>query len=182
MAYLGYQALAKMPGGVKNNIRESTVETNIMGTTYNDKEKISRNMYDSDYSWNVELESLKSAGLDPQSAIGKIVMGPQFFRDGIYSLEHELMHKGLQELVKRTKKDSADNVQAKFGQRNDEPLMRAFQMIKGTHGQEYPKDLGWDPKYYLEKNYPQVAKKPKEYSAILESIQDIARNYINKGK
>lgn len=182
LAYLGYQALKKMPGGLSNNIRETTLETSNMGSTYPESGPVTRESYDSDYSWKVELESLKQAGLDPNSAIGKIVMGPQFFRDGIYSLEHELMHKGLQELVKRTEKDSPDNIQARFGQRNDEPLMRAFQMIKGTHGQEYPKDLGWDPKYYLEKNYPQVAKKPKEYSAILESIQDIARNYINKGK
>ena len=182
LAFLGYQAMSKMPGGIANNIRETTLETNYMGTTYPEKNPVTRDMYDSEYSWKTELEALKRAGLDPNSAMGKIVLGPQFFRDGIFSLEHELMHKGLQELVKRTAKDSTDNVQAKFGQRNDEPLMRAYQVLKGTNGQEYPKDLGWSPKYYLEKNYPQVAKNPKAYADILDSIQEIAKNYVNKGK
>jgi len=182
IAYLGYQALAKMPGGIANNIRETTLETNYMGSTYPEGGPVQKEAFNNEASWKTELESLKKAGLDPKSAMGKIVMGPQFFRDGTYSLEHELMHKGLEELIKRTIKDSSENAQAKFAHHNDEPLMRAFQLIKGTHGQEYPKDPGWAPEAYLQEHSPQVAKNPKAYSDIVDSIQEIARKYIDKGK
>ena len=128
LAYLGYMAV-KNEGVAKYWNRNVTV----LGETFTGNNP--QDDFKSDpESYKVQSAVLKEAGIDPKSAKGHIILGPEFGEGkNTYTLEHELMHRGVMELLKAGNKTHIE----------DETMISGFQHLYGND--KHSTELANDP-------------------------------------
>lgn len=150
LAYLGYLAVKK--NGVAHYFKSPL---SALGFTMSDElDKTA-----SDYG--VIKNAVEEAGRDPNKVTGEIFVGPEFGRgENTFTLEHELMHRGFNELRKLGQKPE-------YG---DHTLI-STQYLTGKNG--HSNELGSD--HFMDRQDPDWYMKPKkEQEKIAERARVVA--------
>lgn len=117
LAYLGYQAVKNQ--GVASYYKTPTT---ALGITWTDNEADKDFVNRRDFTLLHKI--LGQAGLDNTNMKGHIILGPEFGEGkNTNTLEHELMHRGFMELVKRNPKLAQEL--------DDESMIRSYQEVHG---------------------------------------------------
>lgn len=161
LAYLGYQAVKDQ--GVASYFKTHTTALGITNTDNADPKE-------EDYPLVSKI--MKEAGIDPKSAKGTIMLGPEFAEGkNTYTLEHELMHRGMMELIKTGFKQTLD----------DHLIIQGNQHLHGSdgHSTELEADLMGNP---LKPQYKNDEKAHKEFAEAfredIDKIQALAKKLI----
>lgn len=163
LAFLGY--LAVKDQGVASEFK---TPTSALGITFADKLDKSAE----DYPLTKQL--LKEAGVDPDSAKGHILLGPEFAEGkNTYTLEHELMHRGIMELIKSGTTPSV----------SDHTLISANQHLHGSdkHSTELESDPLLDRAPKGEKDKAAWAKDiAGAWADDIDKVQEVAKQLVAK--
>ncbi len=172
IAYVGFLALTKDSISTKdygNDIGLFETPANVLGLTFTGP--FDKNRKDA----AIIEKRIKEAGFNPDSIEGKILLGPEFAKGtNQFTLEHELMHRGIMALTKAYPKD----FNAKFVEANDESFLQLWQLINGTHGMSQPDAV--DPEDYLKGKAPNFYKHKDGVQVFMDKLQETAKEYMHK--
>lgn len=172
LAYLGFQAAKK--DGIAHLFKTPVT---ALGLTFETNESKPKNP-EEEADYPIVHRLLQEAGVKDDEAAGKILLGPEFSKGtDTYTLEHELMHKGLLVLKaldpNKITQDPVESSKAFIAIHNNEPLLQLWRIMHGEGGHSSPNAV--EPHKYLNDNAPRVLKDMPFYDDIMKSTQALAK-------